>query len=1046
MATYIPGITDYIPQFQPFQPDYNFLGNQLQNAQSKYDSNYKELSNKYGTLLNSPMLRQDNIQQRDEFFKMIDGDIKKISGMDLSLQQNVDAADKVFDSFYKNKNLVKDMVYTKEYHNQLQTGENYRNCIDQEKCGGKYSDEARQALDFKAEEFTKASKEDAMKMSPGRFTPFINMQEKAMKYIKDLTGKDGGFGISTVTHSPDGRYLVTTTNGGQLTIPLTELMMNQYGQDQAIQDMYATKAYVTRKQFVQANAAKFGSEDLAEDEYFKAQEGYHEEMQHVAEKAQNHANETNAKKKLLEAKIKKSGSTGDDDLLTDFLTAGVDATASADALTRHDTNLKLVNAIKESSDRSSRRQRVDNLYSQMLMGKQIHDAAGYAANMTGKMEIKEDPYAKSYYDFTLDIEKQVHQADLNDRNEYRKHVYDMMKDQIPAEAAKRGSPYAPENLATPVDFPGMVSKEATDENKVITDEIALRSGEMQSASEKYVDGFKNLLVSLINSPNIPNYDNEKKLAQAQLASIFGPVVYNKAGQVISPGYDTKSNKFIDKNGISHNDPKEMGSAYDVKKMYNKIQDSKKSLRSLDNYSDYFNGAGAKFEADHNNAEEMTQVSSQLWLENNKAIKNFITNNRATAEILHKDKDFKLGWDIFIDGQTGNMLNKTQFAPEYAKRYAEQNVGKVSKETVMQGESGDRKYWLKDAQQTRHIMTKDELYKEGLVTASKVYNTASDAYHKLYTEGTNTSIPTERKPIIKPLNGNPDWGGFGGRAATGYGESVAINSSAPASSGTSGLVSLQADVENPETKFSYGITNDIDHTQTAEEASLAKEMYNTLVTDVQKHPKELIGGKITYANSALSTDKYVAVNIIPDAAWAKNYKAGKDKTATWADNDVILSKGVTMYIPKSEAKNQFVQRYQTDNIDLLLQHRDKNVAIPGGGNINISKRRADGSLAITGSLDSFVNGKIVSIPLKETILSKDAGGKNTYNGVKAILEKAAAANYAYKQGLPLDKLIFDPEKLINDLNRSSGNATTAESNADIFRQMVSTTNMTSPFQQ
>lgn len=99
MSSYLPGNTDYIPQIQPFVPDYNFLGNILQTKQSQYDTNKRKVSDLYGTLLNSPLLKDSNIKRRDEFFKVIDEDIKKISGLDLSLEQNVNAAQKVFKSF-----------------------------------------------------------------------------------------------------------------------------------------------------------------------------------------------------------------------------------------------------------------------------------------------------------------------------------------------------------------------------------------------------------------------------------------------------------------------------------------------------------------------------------------------------------------------------------------------------------------------------------------------------------------------------------------------------------------------------------------------------------------------------------------------------------------------------------------------------------------------------------------------------------------------------------------------------------------------------------
>ena len=50
MATYLQGVTDYIPDYQPFQPDLNFYGNLLQAKQSQYDSNWKNLNNLYSSL------------------------------------------------------------------------------------------------------------------------------------------------------------------------------------------------------------------------------------------------------------------------------------------------------------------------------------------------------------------------------------------------------------------------------------------------------------------------------------------------------------------------------------------------------------------------------------------------------------------------------------------------------------------------------------------------------------------------------------------------------------------------------------------------------------------------------------------------------------------------------------------------------------------------------------------------------------------------------------------------------------------------------------
>ncbi len=49
MSTYIQGVTDYIPQIQPFTPDFNFYATALQTMQSQYDTNYKKLGTQPAT-------------------------------------------------------------------------------------------------------------------------------------------------------------------------------------------------------------------------------------------------------------------------------------------------------------------------------------------------------------------------------------------------------------------------------------------------------------------------------------------------------------------------------------------------------------------------------------------------------------------------------------------------------------------------------------------------------------------------------------------------------------------------------------------------------------------------------------------------------------------------------------------------------------------------------------------------------------------------------------------------------------------------------------
>ena len=50
MATYLPGVQDYIPSLEPFKPDYKFLSDVLTIRQDRYDTNFKALNNLYNDL------------------------------------------------------------------------------------------------------------------------------------------------------------------------------------------------------------------------------------------------------------------------------------------------------------------------------------------------------------------------------------------------------------------------------------------------------------------------------------------------------------------------------------------------------------------------------------------------------------------------------------------------------------------------------------------------------------------------------------------------------------------------------------------------------------------------------------------------------------------------------------------------------------------------------------------------------------------------------------------------------------------------------------
>ena len=50
MATYLQGVTDYIPQIQPWTPDYNFYQSALEKKQNMYDAGWQRMNTLYNSM------------------------------------------------------------------------------------------------------------------------------------------------------------------------------------------------------------------------------------------------------------------------------------------------------------------------------------------------------------------------------------------------------------------------------------------------------------------------------------------------------------------------------------------------------------------------------------------------------------------------------------------------------------------------------------------------------------------------------------------------------------------------------------------------------------------------------------------------------------------------------------------------------------------------------------------------------------------------------------------------------------------------------------
>ena len=236
MATYIQGLTDYIPKAEPYKPDFDFLNTVLSTRQNRYDSALNQLSGAYGSIIYADLTRDDNKVARDNFLKNSEKAIQQITSLDLSNPANVQAAQQVFQPFVDDKKMQYDVMLTKGVKQGFQYADMLKNSLDPE-VSGKYWDTGVRGLQYKQLEFKSASQDKAYNMPIPKYVPYVNIMSKA----HDLVGDD--FKNIKIEQTIGG-YDVTTTGGQNAIAPISQYL------SMALADDPTVKAYANELSYV----------------------------------------------------------------------------------------------------------------------------------------------------------------------------------------------------------------------------------------------------------------------------------------------------------------------------------------------------------------------------------------------------------------------------------------------------------------------------------------------------------------------------------------------------------------------------------------------------------------------------------------------------------------------------------------------------------------------------------------------------------------------------------------------------------------------------
>ena len=414
MARYPQGVSSFIPTYQAYEPDFTTMGKMLSIKQNQYDQNWKQLNNIYSSLYFSNTSHGESQKVKDQLKNEIDFNIKRISGLDLSLDQNVQTAQQVFQPFYQNKNLMYDMAATKNLRGAMAQGMSYQSSTKAEEQNLFWQDGLIE-LDYKLKDFqnTPYDQIQSTGLAQATYTPYVDIGKMAESMAKEFGDR------TTKSTSTDGKYEITTTNGpSTLMQPLAQLYQFRMGNDPRVQAMYKTQAYVDRKNWSVGHAGEYGGDiNAAERAYleneFKTLQGG---IKKTNVNLKNNENSYNQMQSLLQDALNSGTASPDAERILNQVLTNKDITATLlnvsnyekDMVTEGSSNgnTSTGNQVIFDGDINVLRNRVDLLRANSLMMQDFDKAAYLYSQRNMKTETKADPYAIAEFKENLKVKTQ----------------------------------------------------------------------------------------------------------------------------------------------------------------------------------------------------------------------------------------------------------------------------------------------------------------------------------------------------------------------------------------------------------------------------------------------------------------------------------------------------------------------------------------------------------------------------------------------------------------------------------------------------------------
>lgn len=428
MASYLTQPS--VAKIEPFKPNWDFLLKVASTAQQRYDTNLARIEGLYGTLLNSEMSNEANIQRRDEYFKQAQNQINKIASMDLAMPNVVEQATNVFNPILDDEYIPYDMQWTKLYNSQLSTAQRYRDSADPAQRS-KYWEAGVRELDILKQKFKSAPVDQIKTIGTPRYTEKVDIYARANEIVKQQFGSD-----AMIMPSKQGGYLIHTSNGPIAYGPYKMAISAALQGDPAVSAMYRTMYNVGEHDFVTQNMGAYGNEDAAKLAYAEQVISENEELVQRDFFGNLVASRQQLKQDLEghEAVMSKDGIVPGSDEHTEYLRK-IRALAGLDNQEQSETVRSIVTPASNVAE--MRNKALSTFYLNNL-NSQVENAARAQAYKGYQVKMEEDQFALNQQKFSFDQQMKQLEFRLGIQKGYLEHLWKMDEKAAESSASTSG--------------------------------------------------------------------------------------------------------------------------------------------------------------------------------------------------------------------------------------------------------------------------------------------------------------------------------------------------------------------------------------------------------------------------------------------------------------------------------------------------------------------------------------------------------------------------------------------------------------------------------